>query len=151
VKSHLLALPFLAACLPPDSPPQKPAAADPAAYTWIVENHIIGDRSAMTDTEANEMHGRKVEITAHGFHTPWHGTCDDSSREEHKRSLSQIKNDVDLSEDRGNKILRFGIRDPILQYTFTCRDTSRVPNLTLYVSGERALTCFGRVCYLLSR
>jgi len=51
----------LASCgwLPPDSPPQKPAAPDPLAHAWTVENHVLAANATMSESDARERHGRE--------------------------------------------------------------------------------------------
>ncbi|MDB4953577.1 MAG: hypothetical protein JWO36_1146 [Myxococcales bacterium] len=149
---------FVASCswLPADSPPQKPAAvdADLAAlvHTWLIENHALTGNTNLSDADAARLHGRKVEITATGFKTPWQGSCDDISRDKHDRGAAEISMKLDLTGEAWATVSRFGIGPRATEYALSCADRGhRTPPLTIYVTGDRALTCFGGACYLLTR
>ncbi len=147
---------LLASCswLPPDTPPKKPAPVDRdlvmLVHTWTVENHVMSGRSTLGDRDALEMTGRKVEITASSYKTPWHGTCDDAVHERRERVFADIVSEADLNGEGRATAIRFGFGDPIEEYELSCGENHRVPGLVIYISGDRAMTCFAGVCYLLS-
>jgi hypothetical protein len=145
----------LAACLPPDKVDGPNAAAtDPdvaaIAHPWIVENHILGGTTTLTDGDAMRMHGRKVDISATGYKTPFQGTCDGADRDKRTRTFDDVGTDVDLGGERRMTAIRFGMTKTVTEYRLTCKSNPRTPPLTIYVAARRAMTCFSGVCYLLA-
>lgn len=140
------------ACLPPDAPPQRPAAdPDVAAlvHGWRVDAHLLGDRTPLSDADAARHRGRAVTIGATGYTTPWHGTCEDAGRTRRERLLAEVTTELAIDRPR---VLALGFADPLVEYRLSCLDPEkRAPALTVYVSNARALTCFGGVCYVLVR
>lgn len=149
---------LVASCswLPADSPPQKPVPTDvdvvALAHTWVIETHALAGNTALSDSEANGMNGRKVEISATGFKSPWQGTCEDVSRDKHERAAAELSMKYDLMGEAWATAARFGIGPQATEYQLDCTTRgNRTPPLTMVVTGARAMTCFGGVCYLLSR
>jgi hypothetical protein len=136
--------------LPPDSPPARPAPPDPDAevlHDWKVAGHVLGPRALISDADAAGFHGRAVAISATGYSSPWSGHCDDVRRERRPRVLTELTAELALAPDRAADL---GLVDPIVEYRVSCT-TGRSPTLTCYVGGGHALTCWGGVCYLLTR
>lgn len=144
----------LAGCgwLPPDSPPAKPVPPDPDAelfHDWKVTEHVLGPRALISDYDAAAFHGRTVAISATSYASPWSGSCDDAHRQKRPRTLAEVATELELARDR---VASTGLADPIVEYQLMCGlGTSRTPALTLYVSGAHGLTCWGGVCYALTR
>lgn len=145
----------VAGCLPPDTPPApaKPAV-DPElaelAHPWRVTGHVIGTKTTMSEQDAEGMRGRTVEIGATGYATPWHGTCESVKRTRATASLVEVTADVDVSPDGRARLKQFGLATELTEYRLACAD-AKVPPLTIWLTGPRAMTCFGGVCYLLER
>jgi hypothetical protein len=130
------------------------------ASAWTIENHIVTPRSYITDGDAAEWHGRTVAITTKkgtGYATPFQGNCKDASYSKRKRMFSDVATDEDLSGDSRFVPTRFGLPASLLEFKFVCSDRredgrpTQTPILTLYQGGDRAMTCFSGVCYLLAR
>jgi hypothetical protein len=153
----VLVLATLAACswLPADSPPKKPVKADPElgelAHTWTVENHVLASNANLSDAEAREYHGRKVEITPTSYRSFSVGNCDDSARERKDRVFADLLADLELAGEARDTAIRFGFGDPVTEYRLTCPGNPKALPLVIEISGNRAMTCFGGVCYLLAR
>ena len=114
------------------------------------QNHVMSGRSTLGDADALQMTGRTVEITASSYKSPWHGTCDDAVHERRERLFADILTEADLNGEARQTAIHFGFGDPIEQYELSCGDNHRVPGLVIYISGDRAMTCFAGVCYLLA-
>jgi hypothetical protein len=144
----------LAGCLPPDTAPKAPAKADPElaeiAHTWTVENHVLAGNASITDADALANHGRKVEITSSTYGSPFTGSCDDAARARRDRLFADVSVELDLAGDARETAIKFGFGDPIVEYRLTCPDHPRTVPLVIFISGKRAMTCFGGACYLLS-
>jgi hypothetical protein len=149
----LIAIWLACGCLPPDKPenPATPADPDVAAlvHAWVVENHIVTSNSTLGESDAMRMHGRKVEITATGYRSPFEGTCDEASRAKRVRSFEQVGYELDLAGEGRHTAERFGMTKQVTEFKLTCAN-KRTPTLLIYVAGARALTCFSGVCYLLT-
>jgi hypothetical protein len=147
----------LAGCgwLPSDTPAKKPVAVDPQlaelAHTWVVANHVLAGNSPLTDAEARENDGRKVEITPTTYRSPFTGSCDDAARTRHDRVFADLLAELDLAGEARQTAIHFGFGDPITEYRMSCPGNNRALPLVIYISGKRAMTCFGGACYLLSR
>lgn len=135
--------------LPPDSPPQKPAPPDPIAHDWTIENHVLAANATMNDADARERHGRKIAITATGYRAPFQGTCDEATRTQQTRGIIELVLELELSREARATIERFGIGKQPIEYTLACTN-GRTPPLVLYVTGDRAMTCFAGACFLLT-
>ncbi len=143
-----------AGCLPPDSPPPAKPAIDPdvaaLVHAWKVTGHEIGTKTSISEQDAIGYHGREIAITDAGYTTPWHGTCEQAKRSKAPTTLVEVTADVDVTPDGRSRIKQFGLAQDVTEYTLTCALTT-VPPLTVWLTGDRAMTCFGGVCYLLSR
>ena len=138
--------------LPADAPPKKPVTVDADAtalvHTWIVADHFLVKGSSVSDEDARGFHGRTIEITATGFMTPWQGTCEDAGRTRRIRPVGEFE----MGPQAHGEITGFGLGEALREYRFSCNDPGRrPPPLTIYVSNERAMTCFGGACYLMKR
>lgn len=146
----------LAGCswLPADTPPKRPAAPDPElaalVHTWVVENHVLAGNSPLTEADARETHGRKVEITATSYRSPFTGACDDAARTRRDRLFADLLAELDLAGEARQTAIRFGFGDPIDEFRLSCPGHPRTLPLVIYISGARAMTCFGGACYLLA-
>lgn len=141
-----------AGCLPPDAPPAGPAP-DPAlaelVHAWRVDAHLLARTTSLTDADADRHRGRAVTVGRSGYTTPWQGTCEEHSQVRRLRPLAEVA--AELGVDRA-RVLALGFTDPLAEHRLTCQDIEhRTPALVLYISGARALTCFGGVCYALVR
>jgi hypothetical protein len=112
------------------------------AHPWKVYGHVLSDRPAVTESEASELDGRSVEITATTYESPWQGSCSEYARQRHMRMLVEIASD--------QKIPRagLGLGDKVAEFKLTCSNR-RSPPLTIYVEGKHAMTCWNGACYLL--
>jgi hypothetical protein len=141
---RVLVLLALAGCLLPDTPAAPSPVVDPdvaeLVHGWKVTAHVIGTKTTLSEQDAAGMHGRVVEVRAAGYTTPWHGTCEHAAREKQQSSLVEIT----------ARLKEFGLAKDVTEYRLGCTDP-KVPPLTIYLTGKRAMTCFGGVCYLLER
>lgn len=143
----------LAACgvLPADhapAPPTPTVAPDAdALQTWKVTGHVLGPRALISDLDAAEFHGRIIPITATSYSSPWSGACDDVRRDKQPRTLADLVDRLELARE---DLATLGLVEPIVEYHFNCA-TGRVPTLVAFIAGSRATTCWGGVCYQLSR
>jgi len=158
-RSDFVALALLAGCLPAGClPPETPAAPKPLvdadlaelAHAWNVSAHVVGTKTTISEQDAVEMHGRTVTIGA-GYTSPWHGSCEQANRTKQTSSLVEITADVDLSPAGRATAKEFGLAKDVTEYKLTCATSPNTPPLTIYLTGKRAMTCFGGVCYLLTR
>jgi len=146
----------IAACLPPDkaapAAPPTPGEVEAAtfAHPWVVENHILAGNATLTEGDAILMHGRKVEVTASSYRSPFQGSCDGAAYEQRARSFDDVAAEVDLAGDRRKTAASFGIEKTVTEYRMRCTVNTRTPPLVLFISGKRAMTCFSGVCYLLT-
>ena len=150
----VLALGGCPAPAPEPAAPARPADLDVAAlvHTWTIRDHVLGERSVLTDEDARALHGRKVEIGRTSFTSPWQGHCDEYGRTRHARVLADLAADLELSARGRAAAIAFGLDADLVEYRLACADlATTAPPLTLYVAGARAMTCFNRVCYLLAR
>jgi hypothetical protein len=154
---ELIALVVVAGCgwLPPDSPPKAPVQPDPdiveLVHDWKIGDHVLAMSTAMSDRDARELHGRTVGIRASGYTSPWHGTCDDAARERRKVSLVEVAADLDVGAPGREAAHRFGIANDPIEYRLSCHGSTRIPPITVYITGTHAMTCFNGVCYLMTR
>lgn len=127
------------------------------ARSWTIENHVITPRSDLADSDARDWHGRKVSITNVGYTTPFQGACKTASYSKRRRPFAEIAHDEDLAGDSRLVPERFGLPGEVTEFKFVCADRREdgkltlVPILTFYAGADRAMTCFGGVCYLLTR
>jgi hypothetical protein len=138
-------------CLPPDAPPNTPAAADPdeAALrnAWRVDGHLLGKRTSLSAEDAARSHGRTVSISGSGYATPWHGTCEEAGSARRERPLAEVAAELAIDWRR---MLRLGFTDPLVEHRLSCTDpVRRAPSLTVYVANAHALTCYSGICYVL--
>jgi len=120
-------------------------------YTWKVASHELGTKTTMSEQDAIAAHGRELAITASGYTTPWHGRCAEAKRERSRASLVEVTADVDVTPDGRARLKQFGIAVDPIEYRLVCQGRTTAPLLTIWVTGKRAMTCFGGVCYLLTR
>ncbi len=126
-------------------------------HGWTIENHVITPRSDLAEADARDWHGRKVSITNTGYATPFQGECKTAKYEKHRRLFAEVAAEVDLAGDSRFVPTRFGLPGAITEFKFECTDRrddgklTLVPILTFYTGSDRAMTCFGGVCYLLTR
>ena len=128
------------------------------ATAWTIENHIITPKSDLSDADAADWHGRAVAISVRaGYQTPFQGNCKDASYTKRRRILTEVALDEDLAGESRHVPERFGLASSVTEFKFICRDVKEdgrptlTPILTIYQAGDRAMTCFSGVCYLLTR
>lgn len=132
--------------LPPDSPATAPAPSDPdapALHAWKVTGHVLGARALVSDLDAAGFHGRGVTLGPAAYSSPWSGSCDQANRQRATRRAAELATELELPPGS------LGLADPVTEYRLSCA-TGSAPGLQLYVSGDRAATCFAGVCYLLA-
>ncbi|CAN5119568.1 hypothetical protein BH11MYX1_BH11MYX1_06250 [soil metagenome] len=143
----------LFACTP-RAAPLPPPAGEPAqvsfVHPWVVENHILAGNSTMTEGDAILMHGRKVEITASSYRSPFQGSCDSSTTDQRTRSFDDVTAEVDLAGERRTTAKNFGMTTTVTEYRLSCTSSTRTPPLVMFVAGQRAMMCFSGICYLLT-
>ena len=156
-RSRSLLFIALAGCswLPSDKAAKKPSRADPEiadiAHDWVVENHVLAGNAALTDGDALANHGRKVIITPTSYKSMFVGSCEEAARQKTDRVFADLLTELDLAGEARDTAIKFGFGDPVTEYRLTCPGNAKAVPLVIYVSGKRAMTCAGGVCYLLSR
>ncbi|MFT3696067.1 MAG: hypothetical protein QM831_23215 [Kofleriaceae bacterium] len=142
---------LLVACGQP-APIETPKAPSgtPYAHDWLVENHILSGNTALTEGDAQLMHGRKVEVTDSSYRSPFQGSCDDTKLSQRTRAFDDVASEVDLSGDRRQTAQNFGITGNVIEYRLECKANTQTPPLVLFAVDKRAMTCFSGVCYLLT-
>jgi hypothetical protein len=152
---HLFEVLALAGCLPPDNPPEKPKPVDPdvaaLVHDWKVEAHVLGIKETLSDRDAAEMHGRVVAVQANGYTTPWHGSCEEATRERATVDFVDAAADESVAASARVAARQAGMAKQVTRYRLTCKSPTTAPALVIYVSGAHAMTCFADVCYLLTR
>ena len=145
-----LALILLLAGCPEEtaSPVAAPKPDDPIAHGWKVSGHVLAPGTMLTDTDADALVGRAVDITATGYTTPWHGTCESATREHRVKALAEVTASLKVDRDA---VKALGLADPLDEYRLTCTDNTRAPAFVLWLSGSHALTCWSGACYALTR
>ena len=157
MKHVLFAVLPLAGCswLPADTPAKKPKPADPEvaelAHEWIVANHVLADNATLSDADARANDGRDVVITSTSYSSMFTGHCDESARQKTDRVFADLLVELELSGEARDTAIHFGFGDPVTEYRLTCPGNQKAVPLVIFISGNRAMTCFGGVCYLLSR
>jgi hypothetical protein len=152
-----LSLAVLAGCAKsskavPGGPTEPPLDPDQRllVQTWIIQNHVLSEIAPTTDQDAMLFHGRKVEISRAGYHSPFTGECREYVREKRRRVLADLFAQMHVPESGRHLALRFGIGNEPTEYRLICRDRPPVPLVTLYLSDDRAMSCHNGVCYLMA-
>jgi len=141
-----------AACLPPD--PRPPSSAPGPEITelvhaWRVDAHLLARSTSLSDPDADHYRGRPVTVGQTGYTTPWQGTCEESGQTRRVRPLAEVAAELGIERSR---VQGLGFTDPLAEHRLTCQDIERrTPALMLFISGARALTCYGGACYVLVR
>jgi hypothetical protein len=150
---ELLIASLLVGCLPPDEAAKKPTTPDADALalirTWIVADHILGKGSSITPAEATGFNGRTIEITKLGYVSPWQGSCEEAGRTKRTRPLIEVIGELEISPSAEGEATSFGLGAKVIEFRLSCTDRKRPPPLTVFVSNNKAMTCFNGVCYLL--
>ena len=118
---------------------------------WTIRDHVISTSSALTDDDASVFRDRAIEIDATGYITPWHGTCEEAVRQRRDRILADVLSELDIPASGRARAREHGLVDDMVEHRLTCNGTTTTPPLTIYLSGDRAMTCFSGVCYFLAR
>lgn len=137
---------------PATPPPAGPAAADatvvPSAdATWTIVGHVLTPTATVDEHDALAWNGRTITITKTSYASPFQGTCETAGRVRRNRALEEVLAEASASSAVAAS---YALKEPIVEYRLTCREHERPP-LAIYVGAERALTCFGGVCYVLRR
>jgi hypothetical protein len=138
-----IAAAVLGGCLPPDEPVKKPAPVDELVHAWRVAAHVSGAAPALTAGEAEGFHGRTIEVSATGYVSPWQGTCEDAGRTKRKRIFADVATEIGIPPTT------FGFPASVTEYRLSCNDHGNPPPLLIWVAGDKAITCFNDVCFLL--
>ncbi|MBA3457881.1 MAG: hypothetical protein H0T42_32665 [Deltaproteobacteria bacterium] len=136
-------------------PAQQPTAAEVAPEadalnrTWIVEKHIMVKGSTLDEADAKGFYGRTVEITAKTFMSPWQGTCEAATRALERRELAAVVAELGIKAADQQTLEKFGLTNDIAEFRLRCSDRESPPPFLIYVSNNKAMTCYRGACYLL--
>lgn len=137
-------------------PPSKQALAAATApeadvlnRTWIVDKHFMVKGSTLDVSDANGFHGRTIEITAKGFMSPWQGTCEDATRALERRELTAVAAELGIKPADEQELGTFGFDHEVAEFRLRCSDRESPPPFLIYVSNNKAMTCYRGACYLL--
>ncbi|MGN6110442.1 MAG: hypothetical protein ACTHU0_35390 [Kofleriaceae bacterium] len=118
--------------------------------TWKIASHVISTTSSLTHEDARGMYYRAVEVGA-GYTTPWHGHCEHAGRQRRARVLADVTTELGVSSPDRATAVKFGLGPDLVEYRLMCADPARsLPPLVIYVDGDRGMTCYGGICYLLA-
>lgn len=138
--------------------PSHASAAAPAVElgslkgTWVVSAHVLATGAPISEKDATTFHQRTLDVTATGFATPWQQPCQQASRDRRLRPLDEVLSELALSPPAREAARRFGLGAQLFEYRLSCTDHGHPPPMIIYLSGDdRAMSCFGGACYLLSR
>jgi hypothetical protein len=140
----------LAACHPPARTVATPSAAPPVPgidYTWKIIGHVMLPSATIDERDAVGWNGREITVTRSTYASPFQGTCEQSGRVRRNRELEDIIVEVNAPRSVATD---YNLSSPVVEYRLTCRQRERPP-LAMYVSTDRAMTCFSGVCYFLRR
>ena len=143
---------LLAACPHGGDPPTTAPKLDDNAllvHPWKVSGHVLSAAAVMSDTDADALTGRIVEITPTGYTSPWHGTCESATRERRSKSLVEVTTAERVSETDRARLTSLGFTADLVEYRLSCRDNLRAPELALWIADKHMLTCWNGVCYVL--
>jgi len=156
LRELVLLLGIAAGCSSPAKPEAKqPTAADVAPEadilnrTWIVDRHIMVKGSSVELADAKGFHGRTVEISAKGFSSPWQGSCADASRSLERRELPALVAELGIKPGDEQVLEKFGFTQLVSEFRLQCNDREKAPPFMVYLSNDKAMTCYGGACYLL--
>jgi hypothetical protein len=140
--------------LPADTPAEKPAPVDPdiaiLAHAWKIGGHVLASHTAMTEADARSLHGRTIHIRDGAYSSPWHGSCEESARVRRRTTLGDVTSELDIDVRARDRLKKLGVDDSLVEFKLQCtkRET---PELTVFVGGAHAMTCWTGVCYVLAR
>lgn len=137
----------VAACASASEPVSPAPAVDPIVGHWTIVDHVLSPNAEIGENDAFTLHDRVVEITAGGYTTPWHGTCGEAGRQ----LAPQLVSDIEKIHELGPVGQHFKLQPDVVEYVLTCVDNKRTPPLTIYLAGDRTMTCWNGACYLLAR
>jgi len=123
--------------------------ADILNRTWIVDKHIMVKGSSVDLADAKGFHGRTVEISAAGYASPWQGTCASASRSLERRDLPAIITELGIKPSDEAVLKKFGFTELVSEFRLLCNDREKPPPFLIYLSNDKAMSCFGGACYLL--
>ena len=136
----------VAACHPPDAAaPTSTEDPDLAAlaHPWKIYGHVLAEKSAISEAEADALDGREVIVTATTYESPWQGSCADYARSRRTRALVEVAGELGIAR------AGLGLGARVAEIRLLCQN-KRSPPLTMVVDGKHALTCWSGACYLLS-
>ena len=133
---------------PPPAAPARPTDDDVLVHAWKVSAHVLGAAATVSDADADGFTGRAIAITTAGYATPWHGTCETATRERRDKTLAEVAAALHVDRER---LAALGLGSAVVEFRLACADNARAPELTLWIAGERALTCYAGACYVLAR
>jgi hypothetical protein len=113
---------------------------------WKVATHVRGAAAALDDHDASALDGRLLEITAKGYTSPWHGTCEAATLTRGSRPLAAVAQDHELD---AAALAHLGFGDPLTELHYDCTDALQARPLVLYLTADKLLTCFQGVCFLM--
>lgn len=145
----LLAIVF-AACSAKAPPPKPPTDIDVIAHEWKIEDHILSSRAALTVEDAVAYHGRSIVITETTYESPFQGTCENAGRTRRSVLLVDVALALDIPSSQRKHAVAYGLGKDLVEYKLTCGTENRVPPMTMFVAGGKAMTCFAGACYLMA-
>lgn len=120
---------------------------DRVDYTWKIIGHVLTPRATIDERDAVGWNGRAIVVTRTGYVSPFQGTCEQAGRMHRVRQMIDVVTELDAPR---SIITDYELQGDVVEYRLTCR-AHEAPPLAMWVDGERALTCFSGVCYVLRR
>lgn len=116
---------------------------------WKIVGHVMEPTALIDEKDAAAFNGRSVTVTRTGYASPFHGTCEESSRIRRARAVEDVIVDVGAPRSIATD---YDMASPVTDYKLSCRDVQR-PALQIFISATpgRAMTCFSGVCYFLRK
>lgn len=124
-------------------PPATPANPnEPVAKHWRIYGHVMSDRPAVTDEDADALDGRELAIGYAEYETPFHGRCTEAVVVQKKRDTFEVTQELKIAK------AGLGVGGDVLEFRMTCKEANK-PALVIYVDSGHAISCWAGVCYLL--
>ena len=143
----IFALAFVVTACPAKPTPVTPAGVAAVDATWKVIGHVLLPTATIDERDAVAFNGREITVTRTTYASPFQGTCEQAGRVRRNRELEDVIVELDAPRSIATD---YAMASPVVEYRLTCRERERPP-LEMYVTAERAMTCFSGVCYFLRR